>query len=130
MLNQGARTYDVLLVAPDRPPATTTRGASDQESGYDREITGLPERDLSPLQPFEHHDVGARLAKSCEGAASPATDGGGTEELAATIRNVEAVKEEGNVFFKLGDIDAAAEIFAEVVRALQPPPTVGKRGVK
>lgn len=109
----------MLLQPPDQTSiaaaaAATRQGAESsgdrQEKDPDRELTALPGSDLSPLQPFELDECDLQAAG--EGEAS---------QLA------ERLKDRGNVLFKLGDTDAAAEMFARVLKTLEPTPVVGER---
>lgn len=68
---------------------------------------------MSRLQPFELDGTIERLPDR----ALP------TAELTVLA---EDLKEKGNVLFKLGDVEAAAEIFDRVLALLEPPPTVGE----
>lgn len=130
---QGTPTYDVLLQPPE--PSTTAAAAAStissgnthrEEDGQEaadaddaaagRELTALSASDIAPLQPFELEDLEAdsRLG----------------EEVAQVA---ERLKDRGNTLFKLGDTDAAAEMFIRVLRTLEPKPVVGEsmwRGVK
>lgn len=68
---------------------------------------------MSRLQPFELDGTIERLPDR----TLP------TSELTALA---EDLKEKGNVLFKLGDVEAAAEVFDRVLTLLEPPPTVGE----
>lgn len=125
---QGAPSYDVLL-QPSEPITTAAASATTSSSEKRREeyqqesaavdvadgpeLTGLSAADLSPLQPFE---LDAE-EDNCAGA-SP-------EEVCQVA---ERLKDRGNTLFKLGDTDAAAEVFARVLRTLEPTPVAGERG--
>eukprot|EP00903_Cladosiphon_okamuranus_P008218 g7911.t1 len=124
--DDGKPTYDVLLQPPDSrataaaaaSSATSTSDkhgeghSSEEASAVDavadgRELTALPASDISPLQPFELEDS----EDSCPG-----------EEVSQAA---ERLKDRGNALFKLGDTDAAAEMFTRVLRTLEPKPVVG-----
>lgn len=124
LTTQGSRSYDVLLVPP-KHTQTRARGTSaatkictaeDEDPAGSQEIPGLRGSDLSPLQSFE---LDGTLEED---------NGGIPEDLGAEDLSVhaEALKDKGNVLFKLGDTEAAAEIFSKVLRALEPPPGVGE----
>lgn len=104
---QGLPSYDVLL----QPPEPITTAAVDAADG--RELTGLSASDLSPLQPFELED-----------AADGNRQGVGVapEEVS---QMAEKLKDRGNTLFKLGDTDAAAEMFTRVLRTLEQTPVPG-----
>lgn len=72
-----------------------------------RELTALPASDVCLLQPFEVEDG----EDSCQG-----------EEVSQVA---ERLKDRGNTLFKLGDTDAAAEMFTRVLRTLEPKPVAG-----
>ncbi len=104
--------YDVLLQSTDPAAvaAATTGKAAEGDKGHqekepDRELTALSGSDLSPLQPFELDEAAE------EGEASQVA---------------ERLKDRGNVLFKLGDTDAAAEMFTRVLRTLEPSPVIGE----
>lgn len=118
-----AATYDVLL-----DPATTIISSAkahevtssdvrpDEKIEADRELVGLPASRLSRLQDFElDGSIDKTVESSC--ARLPA---GEVSTLA------EGLKNKGNIVFKLGDTDAAVEIFARVLRCLEPTPGVGE----
>lgn len=116
---QGNPTYDVLLQSPD-PTSTAIATASSpssitadarQEDATERELTGLSASSLSALQPFELDQTTEDIEMVAEA------------EVALTA---ERLKDGGNTLFKLGDTDAAAEMFARVLRTLERTPVVGK----
>ncbi|CAN0377665.1 unnamed protein product [Ectocarpus sp. 12 AP-2014] len=116
---EGNPTYDVLLQSPDptstaiataSSPSSITADARQEEDATERELTGLSASSLSALQPFE-------LDQSTEDIEAVAEAEGA---LAG-----ERLKDGGNTLFKLGDTDAAAEMFARVLRTLERAPVVG-----
>lgn len=103
---------------PTRQAANTNSiDTAEADRAENTEIPGLPASDLSPLQPFELDDSFQRF------------DGGIPHGLEAEdlCTRAEALKDKGNALFKLGDTEAAAEVFIKVLRALEPPPAVGER---
>ncbi|CAN0461177.1 unnamed protein product [Ectocarpus sp. 12 AP-2014] len=116
---EGNPTYDVLLQSPDptstaiataSSPSSITADARQEENATEIELTGLSASSLSALQPFE-------LDQSTEDIEAVA-------EAEATLAG-ERLKDGGNTLFKLGDTDAAAEMFARVLRTLERAPVVG-----
>ncbi|CAM9593347.1 unnamed protein product [Scytosiphon promiscuus] len=130
----GNPTYDVLLQSPD--PATTAVAAAasasslvanpkgndspgaaddDEDAGTDGELTGQSASDLSSLESFE--------LEACT------VDKGVRDGAVAAVEDVfsvaESLKDGGNTLFKLGDTDAAAEIFVRVLNTLERTPVVG-----
>ncbi|CAM9145730.1 unnamed protein product [Pylaiella littoralis] len=146
--SNGGPAYDVLLQSPDRAceavaGATTSINvdrrketkkqerctgtaaaaaaavAADANAG--RELTALPASDLSNLQPFEL-DESEEDGNDTDGngkSRAPAGEGVEVSVLAETLKN------RGNTLFKLGDTDAAAEWFCNVLRTLEHTPVVG-----
>ncbi|CAM9413822.1 unnamed protein product [Ectocarpus sp. 6 AP-2014] len=117
---EGNPTYDVLLQSPDptstaiataSSPSSITADARKEEDATERELTGLSASSLSTLQPFE-------LDQSTEDIQAVAE--------AEVVFAAERLKDGGNTLFKLGDTDAAAEMFARVLRTLERAPVVGK----
>lgn len=121
--NQGKPTYDVLLQPPvpstaaGAPVSTTSNSAhreeDEQEAAADdeaagRELTALSASDISLLQPFELDDLEEDKRQG--------------EEVSQVA---ERLKDRGNTLFKLGDTDAAAEMFVRVLKTLEPKPVVG-----
>lgn len=114
-----------MLIPPKYSQPTTAKQAANTSSidtaeadrAGNRDISGLPASDLSPLQPFELDDSFERF------------DGGILHGLEAEdlCTRAEALKDKGNALFKLGDTEAAAEVFTKVLRALEPPPAVGEK---
>ena len=102
------RDRSATTVADDVDPDGYRGGA-----GGDRELTGLPPSALSPRQPFE---VDGSVDRAMPPGLSPV-------DISALA---EALKSMGNTLFKLGDTDAAAEVFINVLRALEPPPETGE----
>lgn len=92
----------------EKEPQAATVDATDA-----RELTALSASDLSPLQPFELEDA---EEDTCRGATR--------EELS---RVAERLKDRGNILFKLGDTDAAAETFTRVLQTLDSTPVAGGR---
>lgn len=90
-----------------RPEEDETKGAA-VDAADGRELTAVSASDLSPLQPFELEDP---VEDSCHG-----------EEVSQVA---ERLKDRGNALFKLGDTDAAAEMFTRVLRTLEPTPVAG-----
>lgn len=132
LTSQGDPTYDVLVQSPDPtctaiaavaaasslavdPKKNDTSGVPDEGEGGDinEELTGLSASDLSPLESFEQ-----------EGSVQGIRDEVKTadEDVPAVA---ESLKDQGNTLFKLGDTDAAAEMFVRVLRALERAPEVG-----
>ena len=117
---QGDPTYDVLLLSRETAKNATAAAAKDVDpdayrggAGGDLELAGLPPSSLSPMQPFE-----------IDGSVDrPVPRGLSADEVSAMA---EALKAMGNTLFKLGDTDAAAEVFGKVLRALEPPPETGE----
>lgn len=106
--NQGKPTYDVLL-----QPSNSAHREDEQEAAADdeaagRELTALSASDISLLQPFELDDLEEDKRQG--------------EEVSQVA---ERLKDRGNTLFKLGDTDAAAEMFARVLKTLEPKPVVG-----
>ena len=133
-VGQGEPVYDVLLQLPDPSTAaaaaavsatagnsdphreeSNTQGTAAVDAAVDgRELTALPASDISPLLPFELAD-GMEDSAQGEGVSQ-----GEVSQVA------ERLKDRGNTLFKLGDTDAAAEMFARVLRALEPKPVAGR----
>lgn len=99
-------------IATASSPSSITVDARKEEDAAERELTGLSASSLSALQPFELN----QRAEDVEAVAAEA-------EVALTA---ERLKDGGNALFKLGDTDAAAEMFARVLRTLEKAPVVGK----
>lgn len=115
---QGDANYDILLLSGRSKPHKNSTGgdAADNHDAThepEKEVCGLLESELSPLQPFE---LDGSIGDDCT------PSGLAVEELSA---RAEALKDRGNTLFKLGDTDAAAEVFESVLRALEPTPRVG-----
>lgn len=118
---QGQPIYDVLSTAAEATgsasaSASSAAGSHEESPAGDHEISGVPAKDLSRLQPFE---LDGSLEKSMLELRSESEP----EKLTA---QAEALKDMGNVLFKLGDTGAAAEIFAGVLEGLEPPTRVGE----
>lgn len=84
--------------------------AASIDAAGERELTALSASDISPLEPFELEDA---TANSSSG-----------EDVSHAA---ERLKDRGNALFKLGDTDAAAEMFTRVLKALEPTPVAGEQ---
>lgn len=82
----------------------------------DGEISGVRDKDLVALQSFELDGSLENSSEKLKGDLDP-------EELQS---QAEDLKDKGNTLFKLGDMEAAAEVFGRVLLALEPPPGVGE----
>lgn len=117
--------YGVLLVDPETDPAgqaakSSGSNSSPAQSGVssDRDMSGVPEENLTPLQEFEKDDSLGSASLRLAGDLEP-------RELEA---EAESLKEKGNILFKLGDTEAATEIFMRVLKGLEPALGVGEAG--
>lgn len=115
---QGDPTYDVLVERPSgcfHNKSSTATGQPKDGKKYsesERELTGLTPSEVSPLQPFE-----------TDGSLEKSTPSG--LAIGELSDFAEGLKDKGNALFKLGDTDAAAKIFASVLRTLARTPAVG-----
>lgn len=117
-----------MLLQPPEPSTTAAAAAAEttssrvlhrEDKSHDtaaleaadgQELTALSSSEISPLQPFELEDS-AKDSFRCEQVSQVA----------------ERLKDRGNTLFKLGDTDAAAEMFTRVLRTLEQTPVAGER---